>query len=673
MRPRTYRKPCPLIQGLFPLALILFFSAPLNLSAERETDLNPVQRGLVDLRSLSSDRLVEPIRLSGDWAFFWNELDPATSATPTAFGPIEANWIAAFSEANPEVEAHGYATYRIHVLLPPVTQGQLWAIRTRAQNGPVLLRVNGREIMRAGTPVAKASEAVSHNGMGQASIVIPVEGKLQIDLAISNHEHFRGGAGGAVILGPEDVIRKESHRIMAADTFVAACLFLFGIYHLGMYTIRRQEKAALFFGLFCLLISVRTVITGEAIIREIWPEVPYLLENRLGYFTYFAAVPLALLYFFALFSRQRLRWVVHALAGAGGIASIVGLLPFLGRSDLAQMASFYHVYTIIVLCMALGIAVAALWRKEPGSRMFLAGFLVLSASALHDIIQNIGLLDTPPVVPVGLMIFVFSQAFLIYARFSRTFQEVEQLSGALHEKNADLEHMARVKDEFLAHLSHELRTPLTLIQGSAEIMEMKTAKEDAFQQNSLRRILEGSATLSSYVDDLMLVTDVETAPDLRLSAVDLADCCRLAILATENLADEEKVSVKLEGSDTLPFTGDQRLLQRMIYSLVKNAVLYNLAGGQVTIRTSIEGNKPQIEIQNTGPGIPETEREAVFDKFHRLDLTRAGVGLGLFLARKIARLHGGDISLKATGPITLFRVVLSEGQGAPAVYPETRK
>jgi two-component system sensor histidine kinase TctE len=113
------------------------------------------------------------------------------------------------------------------------------------------------------------------------------------------------------------------------------------------------------------------------------------------------------------------------------------------------------------------------------------------------------------------------------------------------------------------------------------------------------------------------------------------------------------------GENSAMIAGDAFLLREMLNNLLDNAIRYTQAGGQVTVRVIPEGDRMALSVEDNGPGIPESERERVFERFHRLLGTGVdGCGLGLAIVREIAQSHGADVSLGpgAAGSGTLVKI-----------------
>lgn len=131
----------------------------------------------------------------------------------------------------------------------------------------------------------------------------------------------------------------------------------------------------------------------------------------------------------------------------------------------------------------------------------------------------------------------------------------------------------------------------------------------------------------------------------------IAEPVDLALLAAEELARRRDPRLVLEAQAPVPVRGDPARLERLLANLVDNALRY--AATEVRVRAFAAGSRAVLEVTDDGPGIPEADRERVFDRFVRLDAARdrgsGGTGLGLAIAREIARAHGGDLVV-ATGP-----------------------
>ena len=117
-------------------------------------------------------------------------------------------------------------------------------------------------------------------------------------------------------------------------------------------------------------------------------------------------------------------------------------------------------------------------------------------------------------------------------------------------------------------------------------------------------------------------------------------------------AEDVQRIIVLDAPSPLLIEGDPELLTQMVVNLVENALRHTPAGARIVVQTSRRNGQPTLAVIDDGPGVPEAERERVFDRFHRLEASRStpGSGLGLALVAAVARLHGGEATLRDAGP-----------------------
>ena len=229
--------------------------------------------------------------------------------------------------------------------------------------------------------------------------------------------------------------------------------------------------------------------------------------------------------------------------------------------------------------------------------------------------------------------------------------EVARLALSFNEAAARIQALVQAQKSLLANVSHELRSPLARIRMAAELMaEQATPALGA----ELRR---NAAELDQLIDEVLLASRLDTvdAGTARLEEVDLT-----GILAEECA----RVGVALEAR-AHSMRGEPKLLRRMVRNLLENAVRYG-AGSAIEVRLAAVGEGAlRLDVCDGGPGIPESERERIFEPFYRIagaSEAAGGVGLGLSLVRQIARHHGGDVQCLRNGARgCCFRVVLPLG------------
>jgi PAS domain S-box-containing protein len=224
---------------------------------------------------------------------------------------------------------------------------------------------------------------------------------------------------------------------------------------------------------------------------------------------------------------------------------------------------------------------------------------------------------------------------------------------------ANAQEASRLKDEFLATLSHELRTPLNAIVGYTRMMRSGLVTGDKAVR-ALETVDRNANALTQIVEDVLDVSRI-IAGKIRLNVrpVDLPQVVEEALDSVRPAADARGVRLEAVLDPRAgPVSGDAERLQQVVWNLVSNAVKFTPRGGRVQVRVQRVDSVIEIEVSDTGIGIPVTFLPHVFERFRQADggisRERGGLGLGLAIVRHLAELHGGTVGVTSGG----------EGQGA---------
>jgi len=211
--------------------------------------------------------------------------------------------------------------------------------------------------------------------------------------------------------------------------------------------------------------------------------------------------------------------------------------------------------------------------------------------------------------------------------------------------------------QFLADASHELRTPIARLQATAEtLLREQPARPD---RDALEARLAGDAArLGRLVADLLDLARLDGAPAGNAADVDLRLVTRTALDESATVAD--RVQVDMTSATTPSVRGDAHALTRVLRNLLDNAATAAPPGGRIRVTLEGTANEALVRVVDDGPGVPPAERERIFERFVRLDPSggRPGAGLGLAIARAIARQHGGDLRCDSVERGASFTLVL---------------
>jgi signal transduction histidine kinase len=246
----------------------------------------------------------------------------------------------------------------------------------------------------------------------------------------------------------------------------------------------------------------------------------------------------------------------------------------------------------------------------------------------------------------------------------RTNDALVASNTALEQQYSDVLEARRVKDEFLANISHELRTPLTAVIGYISLMQEGAVGEITEEQNeTLDQVKASSEHLLTLIADLLELTALKRgALDFDITEVDPREPLREALATSFGRKKGVQLEVVEPEGDVPMMRTDRKKVTKALRALIDNAFKFT-PKGTVTVSVEVSGPHVAYTVQDTGIGIPVDAQQLIFDEFRQLDgsLTRTygGSGLGLSLARRLARLVQGDISLESEpGAGSTFRLDL---------------
>ena len=234
-------------------------------------------------------------------------------------------------------------------------------------------------------------------------------------------------------------------------------------------------------------------------------------------------------------------------------------------------------------------------------------------------------------------------------------REVRPLVGAMNGALGRLQELIAGQRRFIADASHQLRTPLTVLKTQAELALREN--DPAAMREIVRSIAATTDSTVHLANRLLTLARIEHGGDsAALMPVSLTEVARQVGLDLALPAVQKSIDLALEAPQDALVQGHALLLHELVSNLLDNAIRYTPVGGAVLLRVSQQDSTVLLEVQDSGAGIPEPERDKVFAPFYRaaaaLETNPGGTGLGLAIVRDIVALHGGAISLDGseTGP-----------------------
>jgi len=228
--------------------------------------------------------------------------------------------------------------------------------------------------------------------------------------------------------------------------------------------------------------------------------------------------------------------------------------------------------------------------------------------------------------------------------------EVAALAQAFNSMAADLAHAEQLRRNLVADVAHELRTPISNIQGYLEAIRDRVMKPNAA---TIRSLNEEAALLSRLVNELQELSLAE-AGELKLvyQAENITTLIKQAVTPWQPKVAAKEIALSLDLPDNLPLVNiDWQRVNQVLHNLLENAVAYTHKGGTINVAATTQGDWVEVCISDTGEGIPAEDLPNIFERFYRVDKSRArvtgGSGLGLTIAKRLVEAHGGKITVQS--------------------------
>jgi PAS domain S-box-containing protein len=468
------------------IAYLIFFSACLNDSPRRIAPR--AVNGVLDLTDWDFE-IDGPVNLIGEWEFYWQQhlmpqdFTSKTAIRKTGFIEVPGYW-KEYKLDGKKLPGYGYVTYRLNIKLNK--QHDTMALRTVEISNAYTIHVNGQRIGSLGQ-AGKNRETTIPQQYPQIFDFATKTNKMEIIFHVSNFHHRRGGIWEIIQLGREKDMRWAQERRLSFDLFLVGSMFLVALYHLGFFIFRKDDRAPLYFSIFCFLIALRSVTTGGRYLILLFPEISWELMYKLEYLSFYLAVPAFAMFMRSIFKKfsERFLHLLEMLAIA--FACIVVFTP---ARFYTHTLNIYEIIPLITLLYGLYVVFASLNQNRIEACVFLFGFAILGLTMVNDMLHVEGIIQTGFFFQFGFFCFILSQAILLSYRFSSALKTVEtqqiELRDTLESYKTEITERVRA-EEALRESEEKYRTILQSIEEG--YYEVDLAGNLTFFNESLRRHL----------------------------------------------------------------------------------------------------------------------------------------------------------------------------------------
>lgn len=646
--------------------LVLYYASQAHDS--RHSEAPYVQDGVIDLTDWEFDQNTT-VRLNGNWQFYWNQLLASGEiGQPSEYLQVPGQW------NRQGFPVKGAATYRLLVKVKP--SSMIYGLRISNVQMSSAVYVNGAELGHSGTTALNRDGYVPENK--PYTIYFPLEGDTaEIILHAANFDFINAGVTYSIHFGSMDAIQKLDKQRMGMDLIVVIALLMIGIYHLGVYLKRKQERSLMYFGLFCMVVGVALACLGDKLFAQIFDKLPFELIAKIQIVAIYGSMILIISFIRNIFSDIISIWFYRLIVFAFGAFIIFSMImPYRVFTHVTFI--FSAVQVVVYAYIIWMLSVAREDRYSNFSRqsivLLILAFYALPICLIDNSLYMLGQLPNNYLGTISMMIFAILVSLMLSFRFSDAYKTIEGMSSKLVESD-------RLKDEFLINTSHELQTPLNgILNISQSMLEHADGNISEKERMNLSIIQESAKKLSTLVEDILDLERIKRN-DLRLepAAVDVQVTVSVVLELLNHLVAGKELRLINRIPDGLPpVRADEYRLRQVFYNLIGNAIKFT-EQGHIEVAAVQLGKQMKVTVRDTGIGIDPADWPRMFDSFTQAEQGKlqgyGGVGLGLSISRQLVEMMNGRIYIESSelghGTSVTFLLPLSEDVPANGRFVRT--
>ncbi|MFB5268630.1 ATP-binding protein [Paenibacillus enshidis] len=605
------------------------------------------------------------IPLDGEWELYPDKLLTHRDDSADAAGELKPVMIRVPGSWSKLMPVNGAATYRLRIKIDDADAATVYGLKTASIPISNRLIVNGQEAGSSGNPAEKQHYTALNKPYVSYFMLHP--GWNEILLQVANYE-FQASSGviESIILGQAEQIVMLRDRATAHDWITLTAFLIMGLYFIGLFSQRKNDRSLAVFGMVCVCIAVFTSVSGERVLFGAVGELPFWLYFRIQAVSAVGVGFGFFLYVHTAFRPYCFKWLVRGsfIFGVMLVLLNVGFPTQLSTGPFRPLTTYYATFSLLY---ATYVFVLAALHKVAGSRYLAVAAMALNVTALKqnmNIYFGMPIYGLPPVEPFLVLLML---ALLMSLRFSNAFHKIEELSGQLLQAD-------KLKDDFLARTSHEFKTPLHVVMNISRSMLNDAAQPPtAEQREKLQLMTNITRRLSQLVYDILDLSKLRQG-ELRIAPapIDVRSVAEMQVRFYSYLAAERHIQlVNLVPSHLPSVLADENRLSQVIGNLLDNAIKHT-ENGSIIVTGTERGGKLEIAVQDSGRGIEPQDLALIFEPFKSLGgAQQNGFGLGLSIAKQLVELQQGTLTVSSIpGVGSTFTITLpAVDQGSEAALP----
>ena len=437
--------------------LYIFFCAAILMSLwgcmPARADIGEAINGKLDLRSETFEKN-GLVQLHGKWEFYWNQtIDPMvfqnrgsnSGIQPTGYLDTPGVWN--FYKLNgTNLPGYGHATIRVTIKVP---KPGLYGVKLYGVDSSYRLYINGELKAEVGHPGTNAGSTTPAAYRIKAFTMVTND-TFDLVMQIANYYHRKGGPEDNIFFGKMNALLDNDQSLITYETALFGTLCIIIFYHLVMYLFRRKDSSLLFFALFCTAVLFRLSSTGEKVMYMFYPGIPYEMDYKLQYLSFYYICIMVFEYVTRLFRNYFHRGVIKAYWLFTALITVVTVVtPVSVYSHLMLATEVIYSLGMIYLLIKM---ISSVKKGEKGAGIFLAGIAVLLLTFANDALYTNNVIATGYIFPYGTLIFMYLQVFIYSRKYTMGLNTEEALAEELSQKKIELEKEMKERKEYAEQL-----------------------------------------------------------------------------------------------------------------------------------------------------------------------------------------------------------------------------
>lgn len=647
-----------LLSVLLP-AMLLFVYA-YNILSRRDCKELTLKQGIYTLSP--SDSAFKYYLLNGEVEFYWNKLitpQEFERSHPSMDGylKIPGLWNGKLVDGE-KIDGEGYATIRFWIDLKP---NRTYGLKIKEFFCAYNIWINGVLVEKCGS--VGTSKAEEKPCWERKTIYFPSrDSRVEIVIQISNYQHWKGGPETSMVLSEGKKMIGLVETQHGISFFILGVLLLMGVYHLVLYLYRKRDKSMLVFSIFCAIVLVRHIATGDKLVYHMFNP-SWGVVIRLEYLSFILGPPVFLNFIRFIYPQI---FSLRLLRVFYGIAILFCLMVLVLPSNIFTYIPFvYQIITLVSCFYVFYVLKKAIDLRLEHSLILTFSCFFFFVVFLNDVLYYNKVVDTAYLSPIGFLVMVFSQSLVLSKKSAVAFRDVEILSNRLHFYNKELEDIVeertqavtfqkqeieaqakelmevneklvradRLRNALAAMIVHDLKNPLNMILNYSKDSRITSAG------NQMLSLVQNILDIQKYENDRMMLNKHRVA---------IGTVIEKSFASVTYFAAQHGIRIVCKVPQGIEFNIDAEVVERIFTNLLTNALKYAPLNSDVLVDLKMgEDGYAVFNICDKGPGIPMDKQNLIFEKYGSYNEQMLGrvkpTGLGLTFCKMAVEAHGGTI------------------------------